>query len=243
MRALQIDDRVAEAHASLGYEQTFFEWDWEAAAQSQQRAIQLNPQYPSAHQWMGWVHFAAGDYEAALEKLRTAIDLDPLSPIINVHWGLALTNAGDPDAAIQQFRQTAEMLPEFALNYVGWGWSLLRAGRAAAAIEPLERARELSQGRFGMGFLGVAYALDGQPASASALLESMEAAARTTYVSAAERAMIHGAMGDLDGCFSLLQTAVEDRAPDLVRLWFDPWADSVRADPRFDEISNLAGLR
>ncbi len=243
LRALQIDSRLAEAHASLGYEQTFYEWDWEAAAHSQELAIRLNPQYPSAHQWLGWVHFAAGEYDEALARIRTAFDLDPLSPIINVHLGLALTNAGQFDAAIRQFHQTADLLPDFALNYVGLGWALLRGDRPDDAIAPLERARTLSSSRFGLGFLGVAYARSGQTADAQALLAALTDQSQRQYISPAERAMIHGALGEADECFALLSEAVDRHAPDLVRFWFDPWVEPIRADPRFDAISARAGLR
>lgn len=242
MRALAIDESLAQAHASLGYTRLFFDWDWAGAESAFLRAIELDPSYASAHQWYAWCLLVMRRMDEMIEAMRTALQLDPLSLIINAHMGYALFWAGRFDDALEQLARTQALDPNFALTYWPLGAIYVWQGRSEEAIAAFSRLVALTDGAIGMGYLGITGGLGGHPEIARDVLHRLEVAAATRYVSALDRAISHAGIGEVEETFHWLTQAVDDRVSDLVRLQVLPWPPEVRNDPRFAQVAARIGL-
>lgn len=241
-RALEIDPTMAEAHASIGYTQLFFDRDWSAAEHSFKEAIRLHPSYASAHQWYGWYFLAMGQPEETVAAMYRAHAIDPLSLIVNDHLGYSLALAGLTEPAIQQLNATLELDPDFALTHLRLGSVYLELGRTDEAIREMETAARLTEGRLALGYLGHACGLTGDRARASGILDDLRARSRDRFVSPLDFALIHAGMGEIDAVFASLDEAMAERVSDLVRLRVLPWPESVRSDPRFTALLDALGL-
>lgn len=242
LKALDIDDVIAEAHASLGYTRLFYDWDWAGAEQEFKKAIDLNPNYASAHQWLGWYYFSQWRLEEAVTAMRQAHQLDPLAPIINTHLALSLSQAGHHKEAVEQLKQTLELNPTFPLAYQILGSIYLRNGLAEMAIENFHRGVEMSEGKLGLGRLGHAYAVSGMEKEAQKILDQLQATSRERYISPLDLALIYAGLGENEGAFAWLEQAFRDRTSDLIRMKLLPWPDSLRSDSRFIELLQRIGL-
>ena len=242
MRALAIDESLAQAHASLGYTRLFFDWDWAGAESAFLRAIELDPSYASAHQWYAWCLLVMRRMDEMIEAMRTALQLDPLSLIINAHMGYALFWAGRFDDALEQLARTQALDPNFALTYWPLGAIYVWQGRSEEAIAAFSRLVALTDGAIGMGYLGITGGLGGHPEIARDVLHRLEVAAATRYVSPLDRAISHAGIGEVEETFHWLTQAVDDRVSDLVRLQVLPWPPEVRNDPRFAQVAARIGL-
>ena len=242
MRALAIDESLAQAHASLGYTRLFFDWDWAGAESAFLRAIELDPSYASAHQWYAWCLLVMRRMDEMIEAMRTALQLDPLSLIINAHMGYALFWAGRFDDALEQLARTQALDPNFALTYWPLGAIYVWQGRREEAIAAFSRLVALTDGAIGMGYLGITGGLGGHPEIARDVLHRLEVAAATRYVSPLDRAISHAGIGEVEETFHWLTQAVDDRVSDLVRLQVLPWPPEVRNDPRFAQVAARIGL-
>jgi eukaryotic-like serine/threonine-protein kinase len=243
MQALAIDPASAEAHASLAYATLFYDWDWEAADREFRRAIELNPEYASAHQWYGWYCFATGDLDRAVENMRRAHVLDPLAPIISAHLALALMHTGKHDLALRSLAEALELNPGFAIGHMLTGLTYVDMGNVDVGIESLAKAVELSHDKFGLGRLGHAYGVAGRSEQAEQVLQRLTALASERYMSPLEFAFVNAGLGRYDESLADLARAADDRASDLIRLRLLPWPDAVRASPRFEEIAAIVGVR
>ena len=232
-RALTLDPNLAEAHASLGYTQLFFDWNWDGAAASFRRAIDLDAGYASAHQWYGWYLLVAGRIDEMITAMRTALELDPLSLIINTHMGYALFWAGRYDEAITQIRQTLALDPNFPLAYWPLGAVETFKGNGEAAITAFRSLVTLTDRSVGLGYLGLSAGNFHRPAIAREALALLEAAAETQYVSPLDRAMCHAGLLEFEAAFHWLDIAFDERMSDLVRLRVLPWPADMRNDARF----------
>src|SRR6185295_19386129 len=141
-----LDDSLAEAHTSLAYARFLYERRWEAAERGFRRALDLNPGYPTAHQWYAFLLAALGRHEEAIGQARQARDLDPLSLVINADFGMVLYFARQYPAAVEQFRKVLELDPSFAYAHFGLGHAWQQQGRLDAAVVYRRRAGGLVQG-------------------------------------------------------------------------------------------------
>ena len=242
-RALELDSNLAEAHASLGYTQLFFDWNWEGAAASFRRAIDLDAGYASAHQWYAWYLLVAGRVDEMIAAMRVALELDPLSLIINTHMGYALFWAGRYNEAISQIRRTLALDPSFPLAYWPLGAVEVYKGNGDAAISAFRSLVTLTDRSVGLGFLGLSAGHFHRPAIAREALATLEAAAETQYVSPLDRAMCHAGLLEIEAAFTWLECAFDERMSDLVRLKVLPWPADMRNDARFDTIIARAPAR
>lgn len=232
-RALELDAALAEAHASLGYTQLFYDWNWDGAAASFRRAIDLDAGYASAHQWYAWYFLVAGRIEQMITAMRTAVELDPLSLIINTHMGYALFWAGRYDEAIAQVQHALALDPNFPLAYWPLGAVATYKGNGEEAIAAFRSLVALTDRSVGLGFLGLAAGHFHRPGIARETLANLEAAATTQYVSPLDRAMCHAGLLEIETAFVWLDRAFEERNSDLVRLAVLPWPADMRNDARF----------
>ncbi len=241
-RALEIDESLVHAHASLGYARLFFDWDWSGAEASFLRAIELDPSYASAHQWYAWCLLVMRRMDEMIVAMRTALQLDPLSLIINAHMGYALFWAHRYDDALEQLRRTQALDPNFALTYWPLGAVHVYQGRFAEAIADFQKLVQLTDGTIGSGYLGITAGIGGRHDITRAVLARLDAASETRYVSPLDRSISHAGLGDVEATFHWLEQAVEERVSDLVRLRVLPWPNVVREDPRFERIAARIGV-
>ena len=241
IKALELDSALGEAHNSLAFCLDGFEWDFEAAGREFQRAIELNPNYATAHHWYAWHLGLLGRYDDALAEMRKAENLDPLSLIINSDLAELLLIAHSYDESIQQSRKTLEMDPNFALAHNQLGQAYLQKQMYDPAIAELEKAVQLSAGSPTCeANLARAYAASGSRSGAEKLLSDLKKRSNPSASLASEIAMIYAALGNRDQAMNWLEKGYEERFNPgvLLRPGFDP----VRSDPSFEELARRIGL-
>jgi tetratricopeptide (TPR) repeat protein len=240
-KALALDESLGEAHASLAYALDLYAWNWAAAETEYKRAIQLNPGYPTAHQWYSWHLLMMGRHREGIGELRKAESLDPLSLIISADIADALCVSRLYDEAMEQSEKTLEMDPNFAVGHYELGQALEQMHRHDEAIVEFQRAIELSghSGAFDSN-LGYAYAVSGRREEAIRIIKDLEALQEGNASIDADIALIYVGLGDPDQAMISLNKAYEARfkASILLRPAFDP----LRTDSRFQDLLSRIGL-
>ncbi|MGB7925918.1 MAG: protein kinase [Pyrinomonadaceae bacterium] len=242
-KALEIDDTLAEAHTSLAFVKMAYYGDWAAADREYRRAIELNPNYATAHQWYASYLVMMRRFEESITEIKRAQALDPLSLIINANLGLHYYYSRRYDEAIEQLRKTIDLNPDFGLAYFYMGRALLQKGLHSEAIIYLQKAKELSvDDPETIAELGYAYGLAGRRADAKKVLDELNELSKRRYVLPYFVATIYTGLGDKDQAFEWLEKAVADSHPGLALVNVDPKFDSLRADPRFPDLVRRIGL-
>jgi TolB-like protein/Flp pilus assembly protein TadD len=243
LKALSIDDTLAEAHTSLGFFHLMYDWNFAESEREFKRAVKLNPGYANAHDGYGFLLKATGRNEEAIRASRQAKKLDPLSLFTNVSLGWAYYFARDYERAVEQGRKALELEPRFDFAYWIIGVALAQQGRMDESINALNQAVLLTGG--GLTFeahLGYAYALSGKREEARQVLADLEEIAKEKYVSAYYFAIIYLGLGEQELTFQWLERAAEERAGFLAFIKVEPMFDSLRADERFSELLGRMGL-
>ena len=242
MEAIALDDTLAEAHSSLAIALTAYDWDWPNAEIEFRRAIELNPDYPTAHAYYGWYLSLMGRTEEAITESKRAIELDPLSTEYNYQLGLALYRGRRPDEAVTQFRKTLEQDPNSWIARTHFGWTLISQGKFTEAITELNKARKIDDNHYVLSALGQAYALSGNRSEALKAIEQMKEWSEQRYVSPHSVALIYIGLGEKDRAFEWLDEAIKVRSEYMGWLKVDPKVDPLRSDPRFDDLLRRVGL-
>ncbi len=242
LKAIEIDPTSGEAHASLALVLSH-QRNWAAAENEFKRALQLSPRYANAHHWYGDYLSVVGRHEEALVEAKRAFELDPLSPMINTWLGLRFYHARQYDEAIEQGRKILEFDPSFAPAHLLLGQAYVQKGLHAQAISELQSATSLSgDSPIYMAQVGVAYAAAGKNAEALSVIDQLQKVARQSYVSSYGLAQIYAALGDKQHAMKWLQSAYDERAVWMQYLKVDPVLDSVRSQPRFQNLVRQMGL-
>ena len=241
-RALELDERLGEAHASLGWIKTVYDWDFAEAEREFLRAIELNPMYPTAYQWYSHFLLITRRHDESLEQARIAAELDPLSLIISSNYGGFLGYAGRYEEGAEQLRKTLELNPSWALGHMWLGENYELGGLLSEAIPHYEKAVELDETPYVLGSLGHAYAKSGRVDEALAVLERLDELSKSRYVAPLERAYVHAGLGDLDRSFEWLEKAYEERSSDLLLARVFPIGKDIEHDPRFSDLIRRIGL-
>jgi tetratricopeptide (TPR) repeat protein len=243
LKALELDDSLAEAHASLGQVLKDHEWDFPAAERSYQKALALDPEYATAHHWYSNFLSAVGRLDEALAEARRALELEPLSLVINQLVARPHYFARRYEEALEASRRTLEMEPGFALSYLQLGLVHTAMGASGAAVEALRRFLELTGGStLAVGLLGLAHGRAGDRREALKLLDELQQVARRGYVPSYHFAAVHIGLGDADEAFAWLGRAYEERSDVLVYLGVEPAFDPIRGDARFQDLVRRVGL-
>jgi TolB-like protein/Tfp pilus assembly protein PilF len=244
MKALTLDDTLAEAHASLAHILINYDWNWSEAEKEFKRSIELKPDYATAHQWYA-IHFltATGRLEEAVQEMKKALELEPASLVMNTFMGATLYYAGRYDEAIDQCRRTIQMDPNFAVAHWHLGLVYEQKQLLDAAIEEFRKAISLSGGSPLMkAALGRAYAESQKAQEANEMLNELIELSKQQYVSAYELATIYVALGNNEEAFRLLAKAYAEHSFHLVNLNVSPQFKLVRSDPRFQDLVQRIGL-
>ena len=242
-KALEMDDMLAEAHATLGMVRLFYDWDWPAAEQQFKRAIALNPNYADVYLWYSEYDLVARRPEEAIAKARKAQELDPLSPLTNFLYGSKCYKARQYDPAIAQFQKTVELDSTFEFTLRWMGYAYLQQGRHQEAINVLQRAVAVAGGR-DLSRLGLAYiyAVAGKKTEARKLLEEFLVQAKASNLRPFYTALVYVGLGEKDRALQWLQKAYEQRDELIINLHIDPRMDDLRSDPRFVALLKKVGL-
>jgi DNA-binding winged helix-turn-helix (wHTH) protein/TolB-like protein/Flp pilus assembly protein TadD len=243
LKALELDDSLAEVHTSLAKIEQFYDWDWRAAEQSFKRALALNPNYQTAHHWYAQLLMDVGREEEAFKEINRARDLEPFSLIINTDVGSLFQDARQYEQAIVVYKKVIEMDANFARAHFELGRALGQIGNYTEAIKEIQKAMELSEASPRMlASLGYVYAVSGNPAKAQEVIAGLHQAAKQSYVSPYHLATIYAGLGKKEEALSLLEQAYEERFGLLAYLRIEPRFDTLRPEPRFKELMRRLGL-
>ncbi|MCI4331979.1 MAG: tetratricopeptide repeat protein [Thermoplasmata archaeon] len=233
-RALALDDRLAEAHASLGFVRFLYERDWGATERELLRAIALNPSYPQGHQYYADYLKAMGRLDEALVEMKVAIQLDPLSMAVNTGLGHVLYLSRNFDAAIVQYRVALGIDPSFGPAHLWFGRPYLQKGMYDEAIAEIRQAVESSgKSTISIAVLAHAYASAGRRPEALEILNELLDRSRTRYTPSYWLALVYTGLGDADQAIAWLERAYEERSSWLLWIKVEPRFDPLRSDPRF----------
>ena len=244
MKALELDDTLAEAHTSLAFIRLNYDWDWSGAESEFRHAIELNPNSSNAHHWYSHYLMAMGQTERSLTESKRALELDPLGLIMNVHLGWHYINARQYDLAVEQLRKALEMDPNYGLAH--WYLGLIHAQKEeySEAEAEIRKAKELLKGNMMLkADTAYVYAVSGQKDRALKVIDELKELSKRRYVSSYHLAMIYIGLRQKDPAFEWLESAYRERSDLLVYLNVEPRLDSLRSDPRFKDLLRRVGLR
>jgi TolB-like protein/Tfp pilus assembly protein PilF len=235
-KALELDDSLAEAHASLGLIATE-ELDLNRGVKEQERAIQLNPNYATAHHWLGLAFATLRQPDRSIAELKRALELDPLSMIINADLSIIYLYAGRYDAAEAQARKTLEIDPRSFVAHYYLGAALQRMSRLKEAIPEFQKAVELNNDSYSIAMLAQAYARNGQTDEARKLLAHLNEMAKSAEVPEYALALIYASLGEKERAIEALERGFAGGNKSyLFLLPGDPFLDDLRGDPRFEAL-------
>jgi len=243
IKALELDDKLAEAHTMLGVVKFFYDWDWSGAEREFTRAVEINPSYSDTHQMYSYYLSAMGRYDEALAEMRRAQELDQLSLEKNVGIGEILYYQRQYDQAIEQYQKVLEMDPNSGFTHWAIGNVYVQKKKYEEAIAEYQKAIPLSgDSPDEPASLGHAYALSGKRREAQVVLDALKERSRRSYVSPTIIAFIYIGLGEKDQAFAWLDKAYEGRDFILVQLKAEPTFDSLRSDQRFVDLLRRVGL-
>jgi TolB-like protein/Tfp pilus assembly protein PilF len=242
-RALEIDDRLGEAHVSLGYVSYMYDWDWPAAGKHFEQGLTLNPAYSRAHTFYPLYLSSLGRSEEALAVAKRSLDLDPASPAVNHSLAVQFYFARQFDQAIEQSHKALELDPNFAISYALLGEVYVSGGMYREGLSELEKYSALSRGRaMSLALLGYAHARLGERSQSLRILEQLEAASKERYTPAFSFAVVYAGLDEKDQAFAWLEKAYGERTSRLGYLKVEPLWDPLRSDPRFADLVRRIGL-
>ena len=239
-KALELDDTLAEAHASSGRIAGPFDFEFERSIAEFERAIQLNPNYAMAHHWLSWGPLTAlGRFDRAIAEGKRAVELDPLSLINNADLGgNVYLNSRRYDEAIAQLRKTIEIDPRFYIAHYYLGQAFQLKGQLTEAIAEYQKAVELDDDPEALAYLGQAYARAGQRDEAQKILARLTENSKSRYVSGYSMALMFMGLGDKEHAIDALERAYREGAGnDLFTIRVDPMLDDLRGQPRFEVLA------
>jgi TolB-like protein/DNA-binding winged helix-turn-helix (wHTH) protein/Flp pilus assembly protein TadD len=244
LKALELDDTLAEAQTSLATVRFNYDWDWAAAATGFRRAIELNPSYATAYQRYSLYLMATGRTQESLMQMNRARDLDPMSISMNFSLGWRLYMARQYEQAIEQLRNTLDMDPNFALARMVLGQAYEQKGSYQQAIAELQKAASTSHDSpMMLGALGHAYGASGNRSEAEKILNQLMDLSKKQYVSPFYVAIVYVGLTENDKAVDWLERAYRDRSNAIVFSKVDPQLDPLRSTPRFQSLLHRLALQ
>ena len=245
LKALALNDTLAEAHTSLAFVYWHYDWDWAAAEKEFRRALELNPSYATAHHWYAFFLISQGRGKEALDEIHRAQQIDPLSLIINTDAAQLLCLERDYDGAIRQARKVLEMDPKFNLAHSILLWSFIGKRDYEATSRELENGiGTSSEAIVNRTNLAIGYAALGRSGEAQGQLKQLLADAERRNIGelSVAVAQVYSLLGDRDKAFTWLERDLADRDGGLTLIKVLPFFDSLRDDPRYNRLVRRMGL-
>jgi len=243
LKAVQLDDSLAEGHHALAAIRLFCDWDWQGAESGFQRAIQLNSNYAEAHRVYALLLAFRGHADEAVAEAQQAVENDPMSVDINGALGWVYYVTRHFDQAVGQYQRAEGMDPNRPAAHIGLGDVYVQKGKLDLAIREYRKAVELSgEAPWALSGLGYADARAGKRREALEIVKRLNEMSKHRPVGALGRALIYAGMDDKQQAFVWLAKAYEAREWDMIGLKADPQYDSLRSDPRFQDFMRHVGL-
>jgi eukaryotic-like serine/threonine-protein kinase len=243
LKALSLDDKLAEAHASLAAVKLWREFDWEAGERGFRKAIDLNPSYATAHLWLALYLAAMGRIDEALLEIRFGHELDPLSRVLSLNLARILYFARQFDEAVKQCLKTIEMFPDYLIAHRRLGMTYGEKGLFEEAEAEFNGALRLSaKDSETMSAMAYVYAAQERTDEARRILEELEHLASQGYVSPYSLARVHIGLGQFDEAFAQLEKTFQERHGILSYIKVEPMFDRIREDARYTDLLRRLGL-
>jgi serine/threonine protein kinase/tetratricopeptide (TPR) repeat protein len=233
-RAIELDEELSEAHASLGFSIVGGEYDWMRGEAACRRALELNVNNSTAHVWYSIQLFMEGRFEKGIKHARRAVKLDPLTPFNhhNVAWGLFFSRKFNE--SIEHYRQVVAQFPLYPLGYYGLCWGLRMVGRFDEALEAIRHALEFDEeSTFMLTCYGQTLAAAGKRKGAEEILAKLEEIGRRRYVSLYHVAIIHTFLGETETALDVLEKAFSEHDAWMAWMGVEPAFDALRGESRF----------
>ncbi|MET0645740.1 MAG: winged helix-turn-helix domain-containing protein [Pyrinomonadaceae bacterium] len=243
LKALTIDDGLAEAHTLLAGIKEFFDWDFDGAETEFRRSLSLNPNSARTHRWYATYLSRSGRWQEAVEELKLAQLTDPLPGLINYQLGRILYYACQYESALERCQETLVLNPNLSDAYIISGVVLVRLGRSDEAVEAAVRGRDLVANSIeGLANLGYVYGAVGKREQAYAVLAELHKLSEHRYVPHHMSALVYAGLGDADKTIELLERAYDEKSYFMAALGTLPVFDWLQADPRFESLLNRIGV-
>jgi serine/threonine protein kinase/Tfp pilus assembly protein PilF len=242
-KALELDGTLAEAHLEMGKVHYWYDFDWNAAEKELRRAVELGPDYASAHAYYGWYLISVGRTQEGIAESKRALELDPLSTETDTVVGQNFYCARQYDLAIDTLRKSLDMDPNYWLGHAFLGLAYEQNGDLPRALEELQKASKLEPDiALPLAELGHVYAIFGKKREAEEILEQLIDRSKQSYVPAYSFAEIYIGLGDKEQALASLEKAYADRSMLMTFVKVDPEFDSLHSDRRFKDLLRRMGL-
>jgi serine/threonine protein kinase/Tfp pilus assembly protein PilF len=243
LKALALDNSLAEAHSALANVKEDFDWDWKGAEEEYRRAIEFNPGYANAHAWYSNLLLELGRLPEAIVEAKLAQQLDPLSAFTNDNLAAILYYAGEYDQSIEQCRKTLEIDPASHRAHRHLGQIYIQKRMYEEAVSELRKAIELSPGSTeALADLGYAFGAWGKTGEAKKILLELQDSSQQGHVSPYHLAIVYIGLGEKELALQSLRKAVDDRSPGVVHLKVSPFFQELQSEPRFQDLLSYTGL-
>jgi len=243
-KALALDNTLAEAHVSLGYSEMVYDWNLPEAKKELASALQLRPDYPTAHQFYAYYLTAIGDLGGAIAERRRALELDPVNPLLSSALGEAFYQNRQFDQTIEQNSRSLDFDPSYAIALVNIGRAYEMKGMHAQARAAFQKILAVAPDDPAvLSLMGHEYAVSGDKARAENIIAQLRRLSSSQYVPTIYVALVYTGLHDLDHAFEWLDKAYQERCEYLVYLPTEPLADPLRGDPRFPQLLHRLGLQ
>jgi tetratricopeptide (TPR) repeat protein len=235
LKAMEIDDMLAEAHVVMGLVRRL-DSNWSASEEEGKRAVELDPNSWRAHMIYAYHLTWVGRLDEAMPHMKRALELDPLSSMASADLGHMFYLSRQYDRAIEQFQKIIQIDPNFAEAHSRLGMNYVEKGMYEEAIAEHKKAIALDDISRRTALLGHAYAVAGRKAEAQKILDDLKELSKHRYVSPFDFALIYMGLGDKDQAFVWLEKTFEERRNILWDIKLGPRFDSLRSDPRFADL-------
>ncbi|MGQ0762498.1 MAG: hypothetical protein ACT4OT_10870 [Acidobacteriota bacterium] len=242
-KAIELDPTLAEPHASLGFLAWALDWDKAGAEKEFLRAIELNPNYPTAHHWYSRYLRGVGRTDEAWREIKRAEELDPLSLVIINNMAENHVDRGDLNSATKECQRMIDLDPNFWAAHQTLAIVLVKQGRLAEALSEAQKSTQFSnRGNASLALLGHVYAKLGQRSEAEAVIKELEKRYSDKQADARDLVIVYAGLDDKDKAFAWLEKAFADHSVFLAFLKLEPMMETLRSDPRWNDLERRVGV-
>ncbi|MEP7148078.1 MAG: tetratricopeptide repeat protein [Acidobacteriota bacterium] len=242
-KAIELDNTIGETHSSYGVTQGAFDWKWTEARKAYRRAIEINPYYMPAYQYLAMNLLIQNKPDEAIENAEHCLEIDPLLPVINANLAWFYYLSRKYDKAEEQARMTIDIEPNHFTAHWVLGLALAAKEKYAESLASLQNAATISSNRpFVVAELARVNAVAGNESDARNALKFFDEAEAENYISPVNRAKVHLGLGEIDAMFESLEKGFAERSVRMPYFMIDPQCDGIQADERFISILQRAGI-